>query len=125
MKINNAKIAGGIAAFYVTFFVSGIFIHYFLTGEIYTLKYSLMLPSVWITAIMGLIISWGLWNHYRWAWWLGLGAGTYQLLASILYVIEQALSGITIKFGVIAVLVLLICFLTFLLLPATRKQCIR
>ena len=78
-KIDHGKLASVIPIIYVLFFMGGIFVHYFMTGETYTLKYSISLKSTWLAAIGSLLIAWGLWNHFRWAWWLGLIAAGYRL----------------------------------------------
>ena len=61
MKLMHAQIAGLVAIAYVLTFFGGIFVHFFISGEAYTLKYSLMLPSVWISALVGLVAGFGLW----------------------------------------------------------------
>lgn len=123
MKLNHAQIAGLVSVTYVLFFFGGIFIHYFTSGEAYTLKFSLMLPSVWAAALGGLAIGWGLWHQYRWAWWLGLIGVLLQLIGSFRHLIRLTSINIIPSVGVIVVLCLFIIFLTLMLLPTTRKQC--
>lgn len=125
MSINTSKIASSAAAFYVIFILGGIFVHYFITGEAYTLRYSLTLPSVWAASLVGLAIAWGLWNQFNWAWWLGLAGASYMLLRVIWRILEFLSQGIPMKLGVITVLILMLGFLIILLLPTTRRQCVR
>lgn len=122
-EINRARLAGLVAVAYVLFFFVGIFVHYFTSGDAYTLRYSLMLPGVWMAALAGTVIGWGLWNHYRWAWWAGLIGVLFQLFGSIRHLID--VGNVSPSFGVIVVLALLVIFLSLILSSGTRKLCIR
>ncbi len=125
MNVNYTKIAASISAVYVLFFFGGIFVHYFNTGDAYTLKYSLMLPTVWIAATLGLVIAWGLWKKFLWAWWLGLVSVLFQLIAHIRHMLKFISLDLPLTFGILAVFVMLVSFLFLILLPQTKKQCTR
>ena len=125
MSVNNTKIAATIATVYVIFFFGGIFVHYFTTGDAYTLKYSLMLPSVWIAAVLSLVIAWGLWQKFLWAWWLGLISVVFQLIAHVRHMRKFISLDLPLTFGILSVFVMLVSFLFFILLPKTKKQCTR
>lgn len=124
MKLNYAKFAGLIAVTYVCFFFGGIFVHYFISGEIYTLEYSLMLPRTWVTAVVGLVVGWGLWSQYRLAWWGGLVSVIFQLFGVTNHVIKLNSNNIFPSFSVIIVFLLLAIFFVLILLPETKKQCL-
>jgi uncharacterized membrane protein (DUF2068 family) len=125
MKLKNAQLAGLVAIAYVLIFFGGIFVHYLISGEEYTLRYSLALPSVWIAAIAGLITGWGLWNLYRWAWWVGLIGGLYQLFGSLHHMGKFVSISTYPPMGVIVVFGLFVTFLILILLPTTRSQCVK
>jgi hypothetical protein len=74
------KVAAAIAAAYILVMLGGVLLNFVFTGDAFTLKYSLSLPSVWIAVGACLVISWGLWQRFRWAWWLGFVAATGRLL---------------------------------------------
>lgn len=125
MRLDNTKIAAAIATLYVFFFFGGIFVHYFTSSDIHTLKYSLMLPSVWIATVLGLLIAWGLWRKFLWAWWLGLAGGLFQLVASVRHMLKFMSLDLPLTFGILSVFIMLVSFLFFVLLPSTKKQCAR
>lgn len=125
MKLDKARLAGLIAIGYVVFFFGGIVVHYFMSGDEYTLKYSLTLPSVWVAALVGLVTGLGLWNHYHWAWWTGLIGAVIQVFLSIQNITKLISINATPSFGVVVVLSLLTIFIFLVLLPETRKQCVR
>jgi hypothetical protein len=79
MTLSHAKLAGAIAATYVLVVIGGMLLHYFTTGELGTLRYSLMLPATICAIGIGSLVTWGLWKGFAWAWWLGLGAVMVQL----------------------------------------------
>lgn len=63
-----------IAFAYVALVLGGIFVHYAVSGDNSTLRYSLSQVSTWLVTVVGLAAGAGLWRHYRWAWWLGVVA---------------------------------------------------
>ncbi len=127
-NIDTRKLASIIAVFYVVFFLSGIFIHYYLTGEIYTLKYSFSLPRTWLVASVGILVSYGVWNQFRWGWWLGLIGVLYQLIGIIPRIIKLwPYEGVSLMstIGMNVVCISFISFFIILILPSTRKLCSR
>ena len=72
------------SAAYGVLFVSGIVHRFQRTGSFRALGHSLMQPTVWITLAVALLVCWGLWKRYAWAWWLGLVAAGYQLAMIVL-----------------------------------------
>lgn len=120
-----AKTTAAVAAFYVIFVFGGIAVQYFSSGSSNTLAYSLSLPAVWISAAIALIVAGGLWRHLRWAWWVGLAGVLIQLLrqAESLWVFIRGNS--VPPTAMLIVLALLLAFLTLLLLPQTRRSCIK
>ena len=127
-KFDSGKWASIIAVSYVLFFTGGVFVHFFVTGDTYTLKYSFSLPGTWLAGGAGLLIAWGLWRHFRWSWWLGLIAVIYQLsrltpriikLWSSENITPWSIMGMNVVFALFA------AFLIVLILPSTRKVCSR
>jgi len=125
MPKDRAKLAGSIAALYVIFFLGGMFLHLLLTGDISAFKYGAALPRTWIAAAVGLLIAWGLWHHYRWAWWVGLAAVLIQLVdMSRLLAVFLAHASAP-PWSMLVVLSLYIGFLTVLVSPQARQRCTR
>lgn len=125
-NFDNGKLASLIAVFYVLFFFGGIFVHFFISGEVYTLKYSLSLLRTWLAAIGGLLIAWGLWRHYRWSWWLGLVAVIYQLYGISPKIVKYwpfENFSLSTAIGINVIFILFSIFLVLLILPSTRKVC--
>jgi len=128
VKRDTARIAAAIAVAYVAFFVGGIFIHYFAGGDAYTLKYSLSLASTWLAAIVALTVAWGLWHHYRWAWWLGLLGVGYQIVGITNRMLKLSTASdlrISTVIGVGGVSLLFLAFLIVLLQSQTRRLCVK
>jgi|TARA_R100000655_G_scaffold10122_1_gene24639 hypothetical protein len=122
MQNVNARLAGIIAIIYAITFMGGIFVHYLISDNLYTLQYSLSLPKTWIAFFTSLIIGWGLINLYRWSWWLGLAACIYQLFGISSSALKISSSEATLPTMMIIFIVLFIAFLTLLLLPSVRRQ---
>ncbi|MBL1457348.1 MAG: hypothetical protein COA34_005700 [Methylophaga sp.] len=122
MQNGNARLAGIIAIIYAITLMGGIFVHYLISDNLYTLQYSLSLPKTWIAFFTALIIGWGLIKLYRWSWWLGLAAGIYQLFGISSSALKILLSEESLPAMMIIFIVLIISFLTLLLLPSVRRQ---
>jgi len=122
---DRAKLAGSIAFIYVIFFLGGMFLHLLLTGDISAFKYGAALPRTWIAATLGLLIAWGLWHHYRWAWWLGI-AGVLIQLVGMFPRLEIFLSRTSVPpWSMLFVFFLFVGFFTALVSPEARKRCTR
>jgi hypothetical protein len=125
---DTARISAAIAVVYVAFFFGGIFAHYFVAGDAYTLKYSLSLASTWLAAIVTLTVAWGLWHHYLWAWWLGLLGVGYQIVGITNRILKLSTASdlpISTIIGVGGVSLLLLAFLIVLLQYQTRRLCVK
>lgn len=125
MTADRARLASCIAVVYIAVILGGILLHYALTRDAYTLKFSLTLPSTWLAIAVSAVVAWGLWNRRRWAWWFGLAAVLLQLAQMSLWMAEHfALANLP-GVGVFVVLGVLLAFLIVMLLPSTRATCSR
>ncbi len=122
---DRAQLASYIALSYILVVLGGIFLHFLSTGEAYTLKFSLMLPSTWVATLLSGVIAWGLWNRFRWAWWFGLAAALFQLVRMLSWLSQHFSPAKLPGFGVLLVLALVVMFLIVLVLPGTRAACAR
>lgn len=125
MDHGRAQLAACIALTYVFVVLGGIFLHYLNTGDAYTLKFSLMLPSTWVATIVSVVVAWGLWQRFRWAWWLGLAAALLQLVRMSSWLFHHFSATNPPGFGVFLVLGLVLAFFVTLVLPGTRTACAR
>ena len=124
MKPSHSKLASLVAAAYVLMVVGGMLLHFFNTGELGTLKYSLMLPATLAAIFVGGLVAFGLWHRFVWAWWLGLAAVGIQLIRFGSWFIDRlSVGNAPLASWVIALL--LLAFLLLLLSKATRQQCTR
>lgn len=124
MTPSHSKLASVVAAAYVFMVVGGMLLHFINTGELGTLKYSLMLPATLAAILVGGVVAFGLWHRFAWAWWLGLAAVGAQLIRFGSWFIDRlSVGGAPMASWVIALLLLL--FLVLLLSKATRRQCTR
>ena len=90
-----------------------------------TLRLSMAQPLTWLVGLIALVIAWGLWARYAWAWWLGLAAALFQAwrLAWPLFAGAGAprLPGTS----TLLVLALLLVFVVLLFMPKARAACNR
>ncbi|MBU1237977.1 MAG: hypothetical protein KJ634_13775 [Gammaproteobacteria bacterium] len=122
---DRGQFASYIAVTYIFVVLGGIFLHYLSTGDAYTLKFSLMLPSTLGAIIISGVVAWGLWNRFRWAWWLGIVAALFQLVRMSSWLSQHFSAAKLPGFGVLLVLALVLVFLIVLILPGTRAACAR
>lgn len=73
------RLASLSSAAYGLLVVSGIVYHFQRTGSFRALGASLSQPAVWVVLLVAVLVAYGLWKRYAWAWWLGLGAAGFQL----------------------------------------------
>jgi phosphatidylserine synthase len=124
MKLSSAHLAGTIAAAYVVIVLGGILLHFFNTGDLSTLWYSLTLPATIAAVCLASLVAWGLWSRYAWAWWLGLVAVVYQLYRMSNWFIARLHDGHAPTASWI-IAGLLIAFLCLLLTRGARRACTR
>jgi hypothetical protein len=125
MVIDRARLASCIALAYIAVVLGGVLWHYVMTGDGYTARYSLMLPTTWLTTAVAAFVAWGLWRRFRWAWWTGLAAVLFQISRMASWMIDHFTFAKLPGWGVFVVFALLIAFLVVLLLPGTRTACSR
>jgi hypothetical protein len=125
MHDDRARLASGIALAYIAVVLGGVLLHYVMTGDGYTARYSLMLPSTWMATAVAALIAWGLWSRFRWAWWVSLAAVLFQLVLMTSWMIDHFTFTKLPGWGVFVVFALLVAFLVVLLLPGTRSACSR
>lgn len=96
-----------------------------LSGDSLTLRVSLGDPLSWLSTVLVLLIIFGVWKRYAWAWWLGVAAAAVQLGRTGMWVAQHyslsRLPGET----TLLVLGLLIAFLVLMLSPGMRLACRR
>ena len=124
MTPSHSKLASIAAIAYVLIVVGGMLLHFFNTGDLGTLKYSLMLPATLSAVFVGSLVAFGLWHRFAWAWWLGLAAVGTQLIRFGSWFISRLSIGDA-PMASWAIAVLLLAFLFLLLTKATRQQCTR
>lgn len=92
-------------------------------AQVVTLRLSAAQPVTWLVGLLALVIAWGLWMRYAWAWWLGLVAALFQAwrLAWPLFAGAPRLPDTT----TMLVLALLLVFVVLLFMPKARAACSR
>ena len=115
--------AARVALGYVLFFLGGMFVQFFETGDFGALYYSVLLTSTWLATLVGLLVAWGLWNRRRWAWWLGLVAAAAQLTNMCVWISRhfEILTKSSFPYSVLIIFLLLVFFLGLLLVPPTLR----
>ncbi|TAN49282.1 MAG: hypothetical protein EPN21_12550 [Methylococcaceae bacterium] len=125
MNPDRAQFASYIALAYIFVMLGGILLRYLNTGDVYTLKFGLMLPSTWGVTIVSGVVVWGLWHRFRWAWWLGFASALFQLVRMSSWLSHHFSAASLPGGGVFFVLGLVFTFLVVLVLPGTRAACTR
>jgi benzodiazapine receptor len=125
MTHTRIHLASLVAITYVAVVLGGTLIHFVNTGDAYTLRFSLTQPTTWVASIVGAVVAWGLWQHFAWAWWLGIGAAVVQLFRVGTWVVEHYSSSRSPSIGVSLVVALLLAFLALLLPSKVRASCSR
>ncbi|CAL95237.1 hypothetical membrane protein [Azoarcus olearius] len=121
----QARLAALVAVVYVLLVLGGSLVRIALTGDFFSLRLNFVQPVTWLVCILGLLIAWGLWRCYAWAWWLGLGAVCFQLYRFGSWVVANYSLSHLPGSNVLLALFLLLVFLLLLLLPGTRAACSR
>jgi uncharacterized membrane protein (DUF2068 family) len=79
----------------------------------------------WLVGILAIVLAFGLWTRYAWAWWLGLAAALFQgwriVSAHLAHRGMARMPAMT----TLIVLVLLLVFIVLLLMPKARATCNR
>lgn len=123
--LTSVRLAGLVAFGYAVWVLAGGAVQFGAGGQAVTLRLSMAQPITWVVGGLALVIAFGLWTRYAWAWWLGLAAALFQIwrLAWPLFTGPGAprLPGMT----AVLVLMLLVLFVVLLLLPKARAACNR
>lgn len=114
-----AKLAGGIMLLWVVAFVAPPL----LQGTTPAGVRALASQNEWLIVGGALLVAWGLWGQQGWAWWCGLAGAAWQLGSWALAAPSGPLGSLFTVSGLRAAL--LLAFLLVLLLPDTRRSCIR
>lgn len=104
--------------------VSGSLVHFAGSTESLMLRVNLRQPAVWLVAIIGTVVAWGLWQRYSWAWWLGLAAAGFQLFRLGQGLAGQGFSRLP-GWHVLLMAGLLVAFVLLLLTSPVRAACSR
>lgn len=96
-----------------------------LSGDSLIMRVSLGDPLSWLITVLIVLIVFGVWKRYAWAWWLGVAAAAVQLARMGMWVAQHySLSRLPGE-GTLLVLGLLVVFLALMLSPGMRLACRR
>jgi hypothetical protein len=84
---------------------------------------SMRAPFALAVTAIALPIAAGLWLRRPWSYWVGLIAGSWQLISHVLFLIVGLAAGRALGLGDWLFGLLLAVFVTVLLIPATRRGC--
>jgi hypothetical protein len=125
MAITRIHLAAATAVAYSAVVLGGTLTRFALTGDAFTLRFSLSQPATWIAGLIALLVAWGLSKHYRWAWWLGMGAASFQLYRVGSWIVDHFSFARPPAFGPLLVAVLLLTFLVLAFPSRVRTSCSR
>ena len=121
MCINGAKIAAAISFLYVLHTVSAAIEAAFTGIPVSVIWFVLKQPQPLGTSIVCLLLGFGLWRQYRWAWWLGAAAAVIQLGR----IAEFWVNAPSIATENLFPQAIVVSFLVVIALPSTRRLCVR
>ncbi|WBY02991.1 hypothetical protein PE066_05500 [Ramlibacter tataouinensis] len=123
--IASIRVAAFVALGYSMWVLAGGAVQIGAAAQAMTLRLSVAQPVTWLVGLLALVVAWGLWMRYAWAWWLGLAAALFQAwrMAWPLFAGAGAprLPGMT----TLLVLALLLVFVVLLFMPKARAACNR
>ncbi len=118
--LTSIRVAALVAFGYALWVLAGGAVRFGAGAQAVTLHLSMAQPAAWLVGLLALVVAWGLWVRYAWAWWLGLVAALFQAwrLAWPLFAGAGAprLPGTT----TLLVLALLLVFVVLLFMPKAR-----
>ena len=123
--MTRLRLASATAVAYIVVVFGGTLVQFALSGGAFTLRFSLSQPAVWLAAVLAGLVAWGLWRQYKWAWWLGMAAGGYQLFRVSAPMVERFSFSRPPAFGPLLVAGLLLVFLILLFPSQVRASCNR
>lgn len=125
MSRSRVRAASLVAVAYLALLVVGTLVHFAGSGGGAALRLSFSQPVTWLTAAVAVVIAWGLWQRYAWAWWLGIAAAGYQLFRLGGWLVDHFSFSRPPGWRVMLVFGLLVAFLVLLLSPKARVSCNR
>lgn len=96
-----------------------------LSGDALTMRVSFSDPLSWLITALVVLIIFGVWKRYAWAWWLGVAAAALQLVRMAMWVAQHHTLSRLPGEGTLLVLGLLLTFLVLMLSPGMRMACRR
>jgi uncharacterized membrane protein (DUF2068 family) len=124
MALKPSKISSLLVAAYVAIVVSGTLLHFANTGDVSTVKYSFTRPATIMAVLIGIVVTFGLWRSFAWAWWLGLVAAGVQLYRFGPWFVERIVNSHA-PTGSWLIAFLLVVFLGLHFTKVVRKSCSR
>lgn len=105
--------------------ISGAVHHLQRSGSLRLFVHDLTRPSLWLVALVAFVLTWGLWNRYAWAWWLGVAAGCWEIyVIASRYVHSRAFGHVPAP-AVLLALGLVLCMVVLLFQRRARASASR
>jgi len=82
-------------------------------------------PTLWLIALLGLLIAFGLLGRYAWAWWLGMAVCVFQLYRLVNRMVSHYSLSHLPGLHVFLLFGLLVIFLLLLISPKAMASCHR
>jgi hypothetical protein len=118
------RIAALLAFGYAVWVLVGGPVHVGAGGNAMTVRVSMTHALSWLIGLLCIVMAWGLWARYAWAWWVGLLAALVQgwrIVSAHVHAGSVRMPGVT----TMLVLLLLLVFLAMLFMPKARATCNR
>lgn len=77
------RLASIAAAAYGALVFSGTVHRLQRSGSLRAFVHELARPSMWVVLLVAILVAWGLWRRYAWAWWLGVAAAGWEVFVIV------------------------------------------
>lgn len=121
MHRDLAKVAAIFVSAYVVLGMSALAEPLFFGAGLSVAWVWLVHSWAWLPALVGTVVAIGLWQHFKWAWWLGLVAASIQFLRIVQFWVTLP----PVAFESVINHSLIVAFLFVLSLRQTRTLCVR
>lgn len=125
MAITRIHLAAATAAAFAAIMLVGTVIRFAFWDDSLVLSFKFAQPLTWLMGLTGVVVAWGLLKHYRWAWWLGMGAAAYELYRVGSVIVDHFSFSRPPAFWPLLVAVLMLTFLILAFPSHVRASCSR
>jgi uncharacterized membrane protein (DUF2068 family) len=123
--VTAVRVAALVAIGYGLWVLVGGPVRFGAGADALSVRMSLGNPIAWLVGLLAIVIGWGLWVRYAWAWWLGLAAALFQTWRIVYPIFSRPGAPRLPGAETLIVLAMLLVFVLLLFMPKARATCNR